>query len=188
MKKEAKERDDLPNYKALIRYFEDAPRPVREHFPKLKQLLELQLLDVALAYVFLRIENAWHRALYGGLVRLHRAESKFANRIMELQHFTRGGFQDRFLAVYGKAPAGSEDIEKAESIRDRVIHGKPVATSDLRHAIAEAIDHATALSAQIRDIANFTPFGDMRGFSGKLKPLDRRTTKWVMKGMGFTIS
>ncbi len=137
-----------------------------------------------MAYTFLRIEMLWNRCLYGGLVKLHRAEAGIARRVVDKQHLTREGFQKLFNVVYGAAPDGKEDFKKAETIRDRVIHGKDVEPADLRYAIGEAIDHATALIAQVQTIAGLN-LGDMRGYKTKIEPLDRRTTKWVLKGMGF---
>ena len=35
--------------------------------------------------------------------------------------------------------------------------------------------------------AEFRPFGDLRGFKGRGQPLERTTTRWVLKGMGMGI-
>jgi hypothetical protein len=164
------------------------PNHIRWHFPDLSTLLESELpLEIALAYTFLKLEQAWNRALYGGLVRVHKADATFARRILDMQHLTRDGFQVLFRNVFGKEPAGQKDIERAEKIRDRVIHGKKVEAASLREAIGDALDYSHALHDQIFNLAGFTPFGDMRGFATKVTTLDRSTTKWVLKGMGFAV-
>jgi len=32
-------------------------------------------------------------------------------------------------------------------------------------------------------IAGFKPFGSLKGFKGRAEPLDKATTKWLLKGM-----
>lgn len=178
----------FPGYKALVRHFDQMPDHVRWHFPCLAKLLADDLpIEISLAYTFLKLEQAWNRSLYGGLVRLHKAEPAFVRRILDKQHLTRAGFQTLFENIYGHAPAGKGDLDKAETVRDRVIHGKEVKSTELREAVGDALDYSKALHEQIAGIAGFTPFGDMRGFSSKVVALDKATTKWVMKGMGFAV-
>jgi hypothetical protein len=178
----------FPSYKSLIRHFDTMPDHIRWHFPDLEKLLRDQYpFDIPLAYLFLKIELAYNRSLYGGLVRQHRVDTTFARRILNLQHLTREGYRDLFDNVYGLQPAGKPFIERAEETRDKVIHGKKMEPAQLREAIGDALDFCLQLHNQILNIAGFTPFGDMRGFAAKKDLLDASTSKWVMRGMGFAV-
>ena len=185
---ESSDKARLPSKIAVRKYYESMPEHVRWHFPHLPDVVNNDLpLEIALAYVFLKIELAWNRALYGGLVKIHRADSTFVQRVMDKQHLTRENFQVLFDCVFGKKPDAQGKIEGAEKIRDRVIHGKKTDAAQLREAIGDALDYSKHLHAQISELAGFTPFGDMRGFSTKITPLDKSTSKWLMRGMGFAV-
>lgn len=178
----------FPSYKAVAKHFSKMPEHVQRHFPHLTDVLDGKMpLEIPIAYLFLNIELACNRSLYGGVVRLHRVDSTFARRIIHKQHLTREGFRDLFFSVFGEHPAGQDLIERAEKIRDKVIHGKKVDASALRECIGDALDFCSELHTQVQRIANLTPFADMRGFTARRDQLDPRTSKWVMKGMGFGV-
>lgn len=178
----------FPSYKALIKHFDAMPGHVKWHFPHLRDILSNKLpLEIPIAYLFLKIELACNRSLYGGVVRVHTVDSKLARRIINQQHLTRQGFKDLFFNVFGEHPAGQSFIDRAEKTRDKVIHGKQVENATLRECIGDSLDFCLELHKQIQGLASFTPFGDMRGFAAKLETLDKRTSKWVMKGMGFGV-
>ena len=145
--------------------------------------------EIAIAYLFLKTEQAHNRALYGGVVKLHRGEAEFVKRLLNFQHLTRGGFKDIYKNVFG-VPLQNitlAKLEEAEKIRDKVIHGKSVTDNELREAIADVLEYAQAFNEEISSIAGFKPFGNMRGFKGRADSLDKRTTKWVMRGLGFGV-
>lgn len=66
------------------------------------------------------------------------------------------------------------------------MHGKPPAASEVRNAIAQVLDYTRDFDALVHRLAGFHPCGDLRGFKGAKAPLDKATTGWVLKGMGFT--
>jgi hypothetical protein len=178
----------IPSYKALLKLYESLSGEVKEHFPLIPKLIELPY-EVGLAYSFLKIEQAQNRALYGGVVKAHRGDAEFVRRVMNLQHLTRGGFKDIYANVFG-APLGNATAAKlaeAEKVRDRVIHGKSVDDNEMREAIADCLEYGTLLNADVSSIAGFKPLGDMRGFKGRADSLDKRTTKWLMRGLGFGV-
>lgn len=179
----------IPSYKALLKIFEALPDEVRGHFPHVPKLVKEFPYDVALAYSFLKIEQAQNRALYGGVVKVHRGEAEFVRRVMNFQHLTRDGFKEIYKNVFGVAlPKSTTDkLATAEKIRDRVIHGKSVDDNEMREAIADCLEYACLFNSDVSACAAFKPFGDMRGFKGRADSLDKRTTKWVMRGLGFGV-
>lgn len=180
----------IPTYIALTKFYEARTEEVRGYFEYLPKIIGNSIpYEVSIAYVFLKMEQAQNRALYGGVVKLHRADSKFAARIMNYQHLTRDGFQIIFKNVFGHALSkeAANKIIEAEKVRDKVIHGKSVADNDLREAIADVLEYAELFNEDVNNKAGFKPFGSMKGFKGRAEPLDVRTTKWLMRGLGFGV-
>jgi len=71
------------------------------------------------------------------------------------------------------------------------MHGKSVSDPDKRKAISLALHYAEGMNRLIAVTKNlgFRPFtGDLRGFIGALGFLDKSTTRWILKGMGFGLS
>lgn len=180
----------VPTYKALMKVYDSKPVEVKNHFADMPKLINDGLpYEIAIAYAFLKTEQAQNRALYGGVVKIHRGNGEFVRRVMNYQHLTRDGFKDIYKNVFGKQldKNTTDKLKDAETIRDKVVHGKIVTDNELREAIADVLEYAEAFNAEVSEIAGFKPFGDMRGFKGRADSLDKKTTKWVMRGMGFGV-
>lgn len=149
-------------------------------------------LQAALAYQFHLIETAHHRALYGCLCRIHATNSVQAKKAVNAQHLSRAMFGELFKNVVGRAiPEGTlKKRNTAEKLRDKMIHGKHASEAELWVGIQSLTDYAIELNDLVKAKANFEPFGDMRGLVGRrgYTALSKGTTRWVLKGMGFTIS
>ena len=91
------------------------------------------------------------------------------------------------LEVVNKIRDLEECLEKVAEIRDLVIHGKPATDDQIRNSIAYAIKFAEEVNKQLDEKHQLKPFGDLRGFAGRLKKYDERTSKFVLKGMGLEI-
>ncbi|MFP6845543.1 MAG: hypothetical protein VB958_10065 [Thalassolituus sp.] len=180
----------IPSRIALRKFYEARNDEVRLYFEHFLAVLDNNLpYHICLAYVFLKMEQAQNRALYGGVDKIHRGKRDFVSRVMNFQHLTRDGFKDIYKNVFGKniTTATTKRLEEAESIRDKVIHGKDVPDNELREAIADVLEYAELLNKEVSEIAGFKPFGSMKGFKGRADSLDNRTTKWLMKGLGFGV-
>lgn len=178
----------FPNYKALISHYEGKPPEVQLFFKDLPNLLRSQFgWEVVIAYQFIRLETGLNRTLYGGVVKLHRANAATAAAKLAKLHITRDSFLELFKNVYGVPMPTSvtAKIKFAEAVRDRCVHGKNVTESDARTAVADVLDYAVALNFRVYGNAGFNPFGDMRGFKGGAQPLPPGTTYWLLKGMGI---
>ena len=132
------------SYKGLLKKYDDLPEEIKNYFKELPNLIneEKQLYEVTLAYLFLKIEQAQNRCLYGGMVKIHRSNTTFASRIINKQHLTREGFKKLYKNIFG-IPLSENSVSKlkeAEKIRDQVIHGKEVSDKDLRKAIVDCLE------------------------------------------------
>jgi hypothetical protein len=178
----------VPSYKAVLKHYAGCSEEVRRFFPHLPQLIVPELpWEVGIAYQFIRVETGQNRAIYGGVVKLHRADAQIANSMLNTLHITRASFLELVETIFERPlPAATIALLKtAEKVRDKTVHGKDVAEPEARQAIVDVLDYATAVNAFVQSIAKFEPFGSMQGFKGAAQPLGKSTTRWLLKGMGF---
>ena len=175
---------------ALHKKLNASQSELQAYFSYLPELIDNYSLEVALAYLFLRTELAQNRTLYCGVVKLHHADTQIASNGLESQHLTRNGFLELYSKVFGeKLPTSvSDKLKTAEMTRDRVIHGKNVTVAQMREAIWAVLDYSEHMNEHLQRKAGFQPFGDLRGFKGRGKPLDKSTSRWLLKGMGFAVA
>jgi hypothetical protein len=179
-----------PSYKALIKKFDSCPQEVKDYLTHFRDLTTKHLYQVCLAYLFLRTELAQNRTLYCGVVKLHHAHTNIAESAIDTQHLTRDRFLEIYERVFGERlpDAISGKLKQAEKIRDKVVHGKIVSDPEMREAIHDVLEYAILMNDHLESKAGFKPFGDLRGFKGRGTPLEKSTTRWVLKGMGFEIA
>lgn len=179
-----------PSYKAIIKKYDQCSEGVKWYFDQLPSLLnDGYSYEVSLAYLFLRTEKAQNMALYCGSVKLHRANTEVASRAVNSQHLTRDGFILLYKNVFDKALPSSikTNLEVAEKIRDKVVHGKNVTDPEMRTAHVDVLEYAEAMNSELKEVAGFEPFGKLQGFKGRGQALDKKTTRWLLKGLGFAI-
>jgi len=177
------------SYKSLNHKFNEQPSHIKKFFDHLPKLLKEFNYDVSIAYCFFKLEQAYNRTLYGGARKLHKVNADVISHVLDQQHLTRDGFLDFYEVILGK-PIPKETqtkIKFSEKIRDRIIHGKTVPDVDSRKCLADLLDFVAELDREVQAAASFTPFGDMRGMTGQAASLDKSTTRWVLKGMGFSV-
>jgi len=175
----------------LKKLYKKSPKEVRQHFEHLPSLLDNYPLEVALGYVFHRLELGQNMSLYCGVVKCHRANTTVATRAINSHHMTRRNFGELYKTVFAvDLPAQArEDLKAAEKTRDTIMHGGSASPAGLRNAIGRVLEFATAVNKQLSSSCRLTPFcGYWRGFAGRLEKLDKRTTRFMLKGMGFAIA
>lgn len=183
--------NEIKSRPGLLAAYGKCSDEVKAHFGHLEKLVVDFPLDVALAYVFARLELAQNMALYCGVVKVHRGDSELTRRAISIHHLTRENFVLLYEEVFDlKLPTHAKaDLETAEEVRDAVMHGKPPSEEKMRNAVARVLEYADAVNKQLRQKHGIIPFGsDLRGFTGRAEKHDKRTTRFLLKGMGFTIA
>jgi len=181
----------IHSVRGLKKLFNRCSQEVRRHFEHLPSLLDNYPLEVALGYVFHRLELGQNMALYCGVVKLHRAHTEIARKALDAHHMTRKGFEDLYKVVFdAELPKdATQELRTAEKTRDVIMHGGNASDDRKRNAIGRVLEFADAVNADLQGRYQFAPFsGYWRGFAGRLRKLDRRTTRFMLKGMGFAIS
>jgi hypothetical protein len=171
-------------------HFESCPEEIRDYFSDLPRLLDSFSLDISISYLFAQVERAHNTSLCYGAVMVHKANRNVARTAVGAQQLTREGFQQQFETVFGK-PIPEEiklELEWAQDVRDRILNGQRVLEKEKREAVAHVLDYAQALNRFVKGIAKFKPFGGPWGTDGCSASLSQSTTRWMLKGMGFSLS
>jgi hypothetical protein len=171
----------------LLNFYRKLPVEVREYFQHLPRLVDEFPLDVSVAYVLAQIESGQRVALYCGIRKLHKADKQITWKAVGSHHLSRAEFRAKFELIYGKAiPEATVRLATvAEAARDLVMHGKDVSDDDKRNGIAHALQYAAEINDLTVSCGGPAPFGDLRGFGGRGDSLDKSTSRWILKGMGF---
>lgn len=177
-------------YRTVLQAFNRLDKGVRNYLQDVESLIEEKQYGIALAYGFALTERVEHTALYGGLIKTHRCDTGLAWKSLDSLHVTREKMRQLLRDVF-KAPLPKtvSSLRKvAEDVRDRFVHGKEVPDKDHRVALVALLKYAEGLNAHIQKQGGFSPFRSLQGIKGRAKALDRSTTRWVLKGIGFDLS
>lgn len=159
-------------------YFQHVPELAKSNFP----------WEVLIAYMFMRLETGHNRAIHGSVVKLHRANVEVVTSVLDNHRMTRSDFAQLIRTTSGKdLPKDLQaKLKRAEAVRDRCVHGKEVKEAKALEAVRDVLDYAEGFNAHMKAVAGFKPFGDMRGYKGRTRPLEKETTRWLLLGMGFS--
>ncbi len=177
-----------PTKRNLLSSIDGLPDDTKAYLWKLRPLVEEGgRYDIALAYVFMKLEEGNHRAIKCGAIRRFKCQSQKVDEALERQHFTRPYFAKVFKTVVGKSiPADTaQSLKKAEKVRDKQLHGKKVSDGELREAISDALVYIATLGEFVKSETGKNPFGDLRGLVGRSELLDKQTSHFVLKGFGL---
>ena len=175
-------------HKTLLRRFNDHSNEVIEYFDPCLELLENEFkYEVAISYMFSRIEIAHREALYFGVVKLHDVDSSLAKKAIYKYDLTRKDFREKLEQIYGyKIPEPlRQKIESAEDVRDRILHGKGIKAGEMSFAILDAMDYFSGLNDLLYEKSEIWLAGDRRGFKGRKLSHSKATSNWVLRGMGL---
>ena len=177
----------IKSYKGILTEYQSWPENIQKYFEYFPELIKGDY-EIAIAYLFFKIEQGQNRLLYGGAVKLFAADIEVARNIVNYHHLTRDGFKQIYKNIFNKSLPDRiiKQLKEAEKTRDKVVHGKQVKEDQLRQAITDCLIYAKLVNEEIKNIASFEPFGDMRGFKGRKESLSKDVTHFLLKGLGFS--
>lgn len=175
-------------WKSVVAHYNKMPDDIQSYFNAVPGLARDYPWEVSLSYQFGRVELAHNMTLYCGVVKLHEVDSSLARRAVEAHHITRARFADLFETIFGKKFRNSitKKLDEASNARNKVLHGKATTPAELRLAVVDVLDYAVEFNDFVQKLGGFRPFGDLRGFKGRAKPLAMSTSRWVLRGVGFS--
>ena len=129
---------DPANYKQVAKLYDSLSPTLQSYLKYYKDLISAELpFEVAIAYLFQRLERAHRKALYGGIIKIHSANAELTGEIISKARLTRDDFDALFERIFKKPlPILMKSLrEDAEKIRDKSMHGLVVNEPPLRKAI-----------------------------------------------------
>ena len=187
---------DVPRSKIQLRAkFQSCPDNVQDYFDYFPKLAEdfPAAYDVAIAYLFLRVETAHNMILYYGLVKLHRVPSDMAYKQLGKEYITRDNFKIYFENIFSKKLDVDLMglIKSAEKTRDQIVHGKASIKSmpdqKKREAINFIFEYAKKFNAFASKNGIYEPFNHYQGAHGGPGQLrqGKHTGSLIIKGALF---
>jgi hypothetical protein len=176
--------------RTVMDQFDSCPEEIRTCLSDLPRLLDSFPLDVSISYLFTQIQRAHNATLCSGAVRVHKANRNVARAAVGAQRVTIGAFPEQFEAVFGKPIPDevTDELEAAEIVHGKILNGQRTLEKEKRETIGHVLDYALALNRFVNGLAKFKPFSDQRGSDGCAESLSKSTTRWMLKGMGFSLS
>ena len=174
--------------KGLKKIYQNLPESLQKYFCHFSKLIDDDLIDVLISYLFSQVELAHNNTVYGSVVRVHLVHSDIAKNVVQTSYMTREHFRRLYKNITGKSISKEaiDKIMKAEKIRDRILHGKHVKSADKREAIQLTLEYSKLLNEQVYNDAEFKPFGTMKGFNGRGKFQSKKSTsRLILIGMGL---
>ena len=175
-------------HKTLLKRFHEHDEEVVSYFDPCAELLASEYrYQVVISYMFSRIEIAHREALYFGVVKLHNVDRKLASMAIDKYDLTRKDFRAKLEQIYGYHIPQElrEKIESAESVRDRILHGKKIKKGEMAHAVLDTMDYFDGLNTLLYEKSEIWIAGDRTGFKGRGASHNAATSNWILRGMGL---
>jgi len=171
----------------VLARIERLPDDVKSWFQIVPELIEGYEWEVSISYVFTKVETVKHFTLYKGLLKRHRTDAQLTWDLLDKDHMSRSRFLDLYRIIFDEPIPSliTAHLAAAETVRDRVAHGKGVTDAQARFCLMEAFAFAQDFNDHVASSAGFRPFGEGRGIRGRAQPLGKETTRWVLRGMGI---
>ncbi|MFC1537548.1 hypothetical protein ACFL4P_01840 [Gemmatimonadota bacterium] len=176
------------DYRSIINLFRAKPEEIQKYFEHFPELSTNFPWEVSLGYLFTRVEKAQIMTLYCGAVKLHRTNTELTNKNIQSKHIKRKAFLKLFENIFNKNINDSIliNLREAEKVRDNVLHGKDVSDAKMREAVVRIFKFAEEFNNFMSRVGGFKPFGNLRGYKGRTKLLEKSTTRLVLKGLELT--
>ena len=177
----------------LRNLFDGFDEDIKGYFGEFRALVDSEFsLQVILAYSFFRLEQGQRTTLFCGARKLHKTDSDLTWKAIDGHYMSRDNFQKFFEVIFNAAiPATIQDVIKpAEDIRDKLMHGRGLDDGEVREAISRVLHYGNQINIFLdsRNVGFRAFVGDLRGFAGRLEALDKSTSRWILKGMGFQLA
>lgn len=173
----------------VIDAFNASSARTKEYYAIVPGLIEHHKPDVALAYVFDRAAAAHNATIVAGLVVKHRAHRDVAREIASFQECAWDEFHYEYQTVFGSVipESVSAIYGEANEVRRHFLSGKRVSSKDLCATVSQMLKYSDELDAFVYSDARIHPFSDLSKTKSRGAALDKNSTRWVLKGMGFPI-
>jgi len=173
----------------ILKRFNSYPKDFRKYFNDFPKLVKGFEWEVSIGYLFSLVELAHNTTIYCGVVKLHKVDKDLAWEAVNNQHIKRESFWEFYKKIFKKLPEKNvlEKLGNASKTRNLMLHGKTIPEKEKRKAVDDILSYASEFNKAVDHAAGFKPFGPLKGFKGRAMSLSKDTSRWVLKGMGFSM-
>ncbi len=174
---------------SVIDVFNGTTARTQEHFRYVLSLIEQYKPEVALGYMFDRVAQSHNQLIVAGLVLKHKAHRDVAREVAAFHECTWDEFHYEYQTVFGAViPEAAADLYIAANEQRRAfMSGKRVSSKDQSIVVENLLKYADAFDEAVWADARLHPFSDLSKTKPRGSSLDKDSTRWVLKGMGFPI-
>ena len=178
----------VSTWKKVLTKYNTSSNEVQYYFQHLPKLIKSGLYEICITYIFAQIELAHNMSIYCGLLKLHKCDRELTMLAIEKQHITRESFKKLYENVFGQpiSKITIDILEESEKVRDKIMHGKGTNHQERMKTVCLALDYAESYNQEVALNGGFKPFGSLIGFKGRGVSLSKNTSRWILKGMGFS--
>lgn len=175
------------NRAQVIQYWQITEEEISTYYEHVPGLLGTFPYEIAIPYVFSRLELVQMRALRIGLVIRYKAHFESARLAVDQLYRTRAEVDGKFKLILGSNLDDWAMLHLRESakIRDKVLHGLNFTKTDCLFAIRAALVYSHFLHEFMMRQTGVSPFKTLRGINWGIDPLPKETTRYMLMGMGF---
>lgn len=175
----------MPTLPALRRQYSDLPSEVRSHLSSLEALLRDGHLSLALAYLFMKIEQGRYRSMKCIFVRQLKCQTAVVDELLMERAFSRKSFRTAIKSLIGVdlTKGDYQSLQRAEGVRDVIFHGRNTSADRMREAISECMAFVSAFGTKVNEETGKNPFGDLRGLTSRIRPVTRAQSIWIVRGV-----
>ena len=187
-----------PSLGEIKNQYNKLPPKIQNYYLDFPDLFKDFPYRITFSYLFFDMELAHINTLYCALAKGWKIDIELAWTAVNSQELfwasannkkkDPNSYQEFFYRILEKKIPNrldkrAEDIRK---IRNEIFHGgENPPTAQIRQGIMNIILYANAFNEDIGKITGFEPFGSLRGFKGRAASHDKKTSRLILKGLGF---
>ncbi len=151
-------------------------------------------LSMLLIYLYMRLEHAQRRILYGAAITEYGANKDITEHITEKFRMSRLNFYESYKIMAGEEFEISTQIQSiiypdANSVRDNIMHGKYANLDEYKkkNAIISVFEYSKELNEQVKDKFKFMPFGRLEELAGRDGQISHDETIGKLRDAGISL-
>ncbi|MCA8835354.1 MAG: hypothetical protein K8953_09750 [Proteobacteria bacterium] len=151
-------------------------------------------LSMLLIYLYMRLEHAQRRILYGAAIAEYGANKDITEYITEKFRMSRKGFYKSYRIMAGEEFKISTQIKSiihpnANSVRDNIMHGKYTNLDEdkKQNAIISVFEYSKELNEKVKGKFEFMPFGRLEELEGRDGQISEDVTIDKLKDAGISL-
>lgn len=171
----------------IIDRMEQLPTEVQSEFKSLPKLLVTFPLEVATGYVLSRLERTRRFMIFAKLIRQYRAESTMTASVIQRQSMEESQFAIFSQRILSYPVDYLPKFSPIQKLHRKAVFGSEIKHEETVHAFVKFFDSVHWMYSHCT-VPGYRPFGDRSRLKPFKQQVSKATTRWLLKGFGFSVS